>query len=64
MCPVWQKRRKSETLTESFYSYGEFQWREPSYVLTITYQINPNKKKKSRRSQRNYGSEENEGFDF
>jgi len=57
-------RRKSETLTESFYSYGEFQWREPSYVLTLTYQINPNKKKKSRRSQRNYGNGQDEGFDF
>ena len=57
-------RRKSETLTESFYSYGEFQWREPSYVLTITYQINPNKKKKSRRTQRDNGSGQDEGFDF
>ncbi|MAU59087.1 MAG: TonB-dependent receptor [Flavobacteriaceae bacterium] len=57
-------RRKSETLTESFYSYGEFQWREPSYVITLTYQINPNKKKKSRRSQRNYGNGQDEGFDF
>lgn len=57
-------RRKSETLTKSFYSYGEFQWREPSYVLTLTYQINPNKKKKSRRSQRNYGNGQDEGFDF
>ena len=57
-------RRKSETLTESFYSYGEFQWREPSYVLTLTYQINPNKKKKNRRSQRNYGNGQDEGFDF
>ena len=57
-------RRKSETLTESFYSYGEFQWREPSYVLTLTYQINPNKKKKRSRTQRKYGSGEDEGFDF
>ena len=57
-------RRKSETLTESFSSYGEFQWREPSYILTLTYQINPNKKKKSRRTQRNNGSGEDEGFDF
>ena len=57
-------RRKSETLTESFYSYGEFQWREPSYVLTLTYQINPNKKKNKRRQSRNYGGGEDEGFDF
>ena len=57
-------RRKSETLTESFYSYGEFQWREPSYVLTLTYQINPNKKKSKRRQSRNYGGGEDEGFDF
>lgn len=57
-------RRKSETRTESFYSYGEFQWREPSYVLTFTYQINPNKKKNRRRQQRNYGGGEDEGFDF
>lgn len=57
-------RRKSETLTEGFYSYGEFQWREPSYVLTLTYQINPNKRKKRRREQRNYGNGEDEGFDF
>ena len=55
-------KRKSETFTETFSSYGEFQWREPSYVLTFTYQINPNKNKK--RNQRNNGNGENEGFDF
>ena len=35
--------RKSTTETADFRNYTEFQWRQPSYILTLTYRINERK---------------------
>jgi outer membrane receptor protein involved in Fe transport len=60
-------RRKSTTTSENFTSYSEFQWRQPSYVLTFTYKINESKAAKRRRASRNSqgdGGGDGENFDF
>lgn len=48
------RRRKSTTLTENFTNYTEFQWRQPTYIFTLTYRINENKNSR-KRSQRSNG---------
>ena len=37
------RRRKSTTVTEQFTNYTEFQWRQPTYIFTLTYRINERK---------------------
>ena len=40
---------KSTTETEDFINYTEFQWRQPTYIMTFTYRINENKNNRNRR---------------
>ena len=58
-------RRKSTTETIDFRNYTEFQWRQPSYVFTLTYRINERKMERKRNRNQNFGSgEDGEGPDF
>ena len=58
-------KRRSETLTPTFFSDSEFQWRQPSYVLTFTYRINERETDRRKNRRQNYDSGEGgEGFDF
>lgn len=43
-------RRRWNSKTESLQSYGEFQWREPTYSLNFTYRFNQKKKREGQRS--------------
>ncbi|MFK7781971.1 TonB-dependent receptor domain-containing protein [Psychroserpens sp.] len=52
------RKRRSETMTPTFNSYSEFQWRERSFNLSFTYRFN--QKKKRERSGRGSGDD----FDF
>ena len=58
------RRRKSTTTNENFTTYSEFQWRQPTYVLTFTYKINESKSLKKRRSNRNNSGGGGDEFDF
>ncbi len=51
-------RRISETRTPNFYGYGEFQWRTPTYIFTITYRLNQKKYERRRGENQNYNTEE------
>ena len=55
-------KRITETYTPTFYSYGERQWRQPTYIFNLTYRIKQ-KKNQRRRGQTNQegGGEE---FEF
>jgi len=55
-------KRISETNTPSFYSYGEFQWRQPTYIFTFTYRLKQKKNERGR-GQMNQGNG-GEEFDF
>ena len=58
------RRRKSTTVTENFTNYTEFQWRQPTYILTFTYRIKESKNDR-KRSQRSNGNGGDGGeFDF
>lgn len=57
-------RRKSETNTENFTNYTEFQWRQPTYVFTFTYRINERKMDRKRRRSSYGGGDEGGEFDF
>ena len=58
-------KRISETFAPTFYSYSEFQWRQPTYILSLTYRINERKAERNRRrAQRNYGGGDEESFGF
>lgn len=55
---------KSTTVTEEFTNYTEFQWRQPTYIMTFTYRINPGKSDRSKRRSRSYDSGGGDGGDF
>lgn len=55
---------KSTTLTEQFTNYTEFQWRQPTYIMTFTYRINPGKAQRDKRRAQNYGGGNEGEFDF
>lgn len=59
-------RRITETFAQTFYSYSEFQWRQPTYILSLTYRINERKAERNRRrAQRaGYDGGDDEGFGF
>ena len=42
-----------ESFTDTFFREGEGQWREPSYVLTLSYRFNDKNNKRSRRQRNN-----------
>ena len=54
-------KRISKTITPTFISYGEFQWRQPTYILTFTYRI---KQKKNQRGRDQINQSGNSEFDF
>ena len=56
--------RKSTTLTEQFTNYTEFQWRQPTYIMTFTYRINPGKAQRDKRRAQNYSGGNEGEFDF
>lgn len=58
------RRRKSTTTNKNFNTYSEFQWRQPTYVLTFTYKINESKTRKKRRLNRNNSGDGGDEFDF
>jgi len=58
-------RRKSTTETADFRNYTEFQWRQPTYVFTLTYRINERKMDRRRNRNQNFGGgDDGEGPDF
>ncbi|MBN09004.1 MAG: TonB-dependent receptor [Flavobacteriaceae bacterium] len=50
----------NETFTESFYSYGVFQWRQPTAILTFTYRLKQKKNQQRRQGNMSQGDE----YDF
>ncbi|TYB76376.1 outer membrane beta-barrel family protein [Bizionia myxarmorum] len=52
------RKRQSETFTNTFMSDSEFQWRERSFTLSLTYRFNQQKKRQER------GGSTNGGGDF
>ena len=54
-------KRISETNTPSFYSYGERQWRQPTFIFTFTYRVKQKKNQGRRQMNQGGGGEE---FDF
>ena len=59
------RRRKSRTETDTFRNYTEFQWRQPTYIFTLTYRINERNMDRKRRRSNNDGQREGgEDFDF
>ena len=51
------RKRKTETLTNTYESYSEFQWRERSFNLSFTYRFNQKKKRTRNREDFNGGEE-------
>jgi len=57
--------RKSTTETADFRNYTEFQWRQPSYILTLTYRINERKMDRKRNRNQGFGgNDEGDGPGF
>ena len=54
------RRRKSDTTTEFFQTYSEFQWRVRSYNLSFTYRFN--QKKQRQRGNREFNGDGGEEF--
>jgi hypothetical protein len=44
------RKREMETLTDTFYSESEFQWRERQFRLAFTYRFNQKKKREMNRN--------------
>ncbi len=44
------QKYRSNTFTDTFNSYTEFQWRQPTYIATLTYRLNQKKNQRNRRS--------------
>ena len=56
--------RKSTTETADFKNYTEFQWRQPTYIITFTYRINERKNDRRKNSRGNYSGEDDEEPEF
>ena len=54
------RKRETQTITNTYESFSEFQWRERSFNLSFTYRFNQ-KKKRSRNRSDFEGGEEFEG---
>ncbi|TJY33979.1 TonB-dependent receptor domain-containing protein [Pontimicrobium aquaticum] len=50
-------KRQSETFTPTYYSYGEYRWRQRSFNLSFTYRFNQ-KKQRQRPSRQDMGGDE------
>lgn len=60
------RKRKSFTETEFFERDSQFQWRERSFTVSLTYRFNQQKREqeRQRRAQENGGMEMEDGMDF
>ena len=58
------QRRISEAFTSTFYRYSEFQWRQPTYILSMTYRLNQNRNERRSRRGNNFDSGGGDQFDF
>ena len=56
------QKYRSNTFTDTFNSYTEFQWRQPTYIATFTYRLNQKKNQRSRRGR--YGSDDDSGYGY
>ena len=56
------QKYRSNTFTDTFNSYTEFQWRQPTYIATFTYRLNQKKSQRSRRGR--YGGDDDSGYGF
>ena len=56
------QRYRNETFTDTFESYTEFQWRQPTYIATFTYRLN--QKKNQRRRRGGYSGGDDGGYGY
>lgn len=56
------QKYRSDTFTDTFNSYTEFQWRQPTYIATFTYRLNQKKNQRSRRGR--YGGDDDSGYGY
>ena len=56
------QKYRSDTFTDTFNSYSEFQWRQPTYIATFTYRLNQKKNQRSRRSR--YDDDNDGGYGY
>ncbi len=56
------QKYRSNTFTDTFNSYTEFQWRQPTYIVTLTYRLNQKKNQRNRRS--GYRGDDDGGYGF
>ena len=56
------QKYRSNTFTDTFNSYTEFQWRQPTYIATFTYRLNQKKNQRSRRSR--YDDDNDGGYGY
>jgi hypothetical protein len=55
------QRYRNETFTDTFDSYTEFQWRQPTYIATFTYRLN---QKKNQRRKSGYSGDDDGGYGY
>lgn len=56
------QKYRTETFTDTFNSYTEFQWRQPTYIATFTYRLN--QKKNQRRRRGGYSDDDGGGYGY
>ena len=56
------QKYRSDTFTDTFNSYTEFQWRQPTYIATFTYRLNQKKNQRGRRS--GYDGDNDSGYGY
>ena len=56
------QKYRSDTFTDTFNSYTEFQWRQPTYIATFTYRLNQKKNQRGRRSR--YDGDNDGGYGY
>ncbi len=56
------QKYRTDTFTDTFNSYTEFQWRQPTYIATFTYRLN--QKKNQRRRRGGYGGDDDGGYGY
>jgi len=57
-------RSISRTTRNNFTSYNEYQWRNPTYILTLTYRINERKLDRKRRRSNNESGGDGGDYEF
>ena len=56
------QKYRTDTFTDTFNSYTEFQWRQPTYIATFTYRLN--QKKNQRRRRGGYSDDDGGGYGY